>query len=52
MAPCVAVGEAAGTTAALAARAGSSLVDVGYAPVRDALVAGGAIIEKPEPAVR
>lgn len=51
MAPCVAVGEAAGITAALAAHAGSSLVDVGYPAVRGALLAGGAVVEKPEPAV-
>lgn len=44
MARCMATGQAAGVTAALAARAGQSMVDVGYGAVAEALREGGAIL--------
>ena len=44
MARCAAIGQAAGVTAALAARRESSCVEVGYAAVRDELLAQRAIL--------
>ena len=44
MARCMATGQAAGVTAALASRKGAGCVDVGYAAVCDALLEQGAIL--------
>lgn len=44
MARCTAIGQAAGVTAALAARRNSSCLDVGYAAVREELLRQGAIL--------
>lgn len=44
MARCMVTGQAAGVTAALAAQAGRSMVDVGYPAVADALRNAGAIL--------
>jgi len=45
MSRCAAVGQAAGVTAALAARDGTSPPDVAYTAIRQALTARGAILE-------
>jgi len=45
MSRCMAIGQAAGVTAGLAAAEGRALVDVGYAAVRQELLRQGAIIE-------
>ncbi len=45
MAPCLAVGEAAGATAALAVKAGIQVADISYAPVRESLLHADAILE-------
>ena len=47
MAQCMAMGQAAGTTAAFAVGRGGSVRDVPVSNVRDRLVAGGAILEVP-----
>lgn len=45
MAQCMAMGQAAGTVAAMAADAGIEIRDVGYAEVQEQLVKDGAILE-------
>jgi hypothetical protein len=45
MARCLATGQAAGVSAALAARAGKPIVGVGYGPVREALLQQAAILD-------
>jgi len=45
MARCMATGQAAGVTAALASRQGKTMAETGYAAVRQALLAGGAALE-------
>ncbi|MGQ9731789.1 MAG: FAD-dependent oxidoreductase [Candidatus Zipacnadales bacterium] len=45
MACCMATGQAAGVSAALAAQQGQTIVEVGYRKVREALLAQGAILE-------
>jgi len=47
MAQCMAMGQAAGTTAALAVGSGGAVRDVRSSDVRDQLIAGGAILEGP-----
>ena len=47
MAQCMAMGQAAGTTAALAVGSGGAVRDVPFSDVRDRLVVGGAILEVP-----
>lgn len=47
MSRCMATGQAAGVTAALASRRDCSMLEVGYEAVREALLAQGAILDPP-----
>jgi hypothetical protein len=49
MAQCMAMGQAAGTAASIAARRGGSVRDVPFSAVRERLVADGAILDVPAP---
>jgi hypothetical protein len=49
MAQCMAMGQAAGTSAALSVRRGGEVRSVSFEDVRHSLLAGGAILETPSP---